>query len=230
MLSELDAFQKNILTIEDPIEYRLENVTQTQVNPKAGVTFAGALRSALRQDPDVIMLGEIRDAESARVALQAAMTGHFVFTTIHANDSITTLFRLLDLGVEPYLVASSLSAVLAQRLVRSLCPACKAAYIPEPDFLAKLGVKTDKEIQLYKAVGCERCQGTGYFGRLGVFELMELNDTMRELLRSNQSVSLIKAEGPQAGDASPARGRPFEGSEGHNVRQGTGARDALRGG
>ena len=122
MLSEIDAYQKNIITIEDPIEYRLDNVTQTPINPKAGVTFASSLRSMLRQDPDVIMVGEIRDAETARVACQAAMTGHFVFTTLHANDSVTSLFRLLDLGVEPYFIASSLSAVLAQRLVPRALP------------------------------------------------------------------------------------------------------------
>ena len=199
VLSELDAFQKNIVTIEDPIEYRLDNVTQTQVNPKTGVTFASQLRSALRQDPDVILVGEIRDAETARVALQAAMTGHFVFTTLHANDSITSMFRLLDLGVEPYLIASSLSVVLAQRLLRVLCEECKAAYVPDPQFLAKLGVRTDREIELWKAVGCDRCQGTGYFGRIGVFELLELNDVMRDLVRTNPSVQLMGSEARKMG-------------------------------
>jgi len=199
MLSELDAFQKNILTIEDPIEYKLENVTQTQVNPKAGVMFANTLRSSLRQDPDVIMVGEIRDAETARVALQAAMTGHFVFTTIHANDSVTALFRLLDLGVEPYLIGSSLSAVLAQRLVRVLCSECKEAYVPEPEFLAKIGVRTQRQIQLYKPVGCDLCQGTGYYGRIGIFEFLEVNDVIRDLIRSNPSVQLIKAEARKMG-------------------------------
>ena len=199
MLTEIDAYQKNILTIEDPIEYKLENVTQTQVNPKAEVTFAGALRSALRQDPDVIMVGEIRDAETARVALQAAMTGHLVFTTIHANDAVTSLFRLLDLGVEPYLIASSLSAVLAQRLARKLCPECKEAYVPEPAFLAKIGVRTEREIQLYKNVGCDICQGTGFYGRLGLFELLEVSDVIRDLIRTNPSVQLIKAEARKGG-------------------------------
>lgn len=199
MISELDAFQKNIITIEDPIEYRLENVTQTQVNPKAGVTFAGQLRSMLRQDPDVIFVGEIRDAETARTALQSSMTGHFVFTTLHANDSITSLFRLLDLGVEPYLISASLYAVLAQRLVRVLCPKCKEAYIPEPEFLEKLGIKTKREIQLYRQTGCDYCQGTGYYGRIGIFELLEVNDTIRDLIRSNPSVQLITAEARKNG-------------------------------
>jgi type II secretory ATPase GspE/PulE/Tfp pilus assembly ATPase PilB-like protein len=198
-ISDLDAYQKNIVTIEDPIEYRLENVTQTQINVKTGVTFANQLRSALRQDPDVIFVGEIRDAETARVALQAAMTGHFVFTTLHANDSITSLFRLLDLGVEPYLISSALSAVLAQRLVRLLCTNCKEAYVPEEAFLKKIGVKTNREIQLYRAVGCDVCQGTGYFGRIGAFELFELNDTIKDLVRTNPSAQLIRAEARKNG-------------------------------
>jgi len=198
-IQELDVFQKNIITIEDPIEYRLENVTQVQVNPKANVTFASALRSALRQDPDVIMVGEIRDAETARVALQAAMTGHFVFTTLHANDAITSLFRLLDLGVEPYLIASSLSAVVAQRLVRVLCPECKAPYVPEPEFLEKIGVRSKQPIQLFKSVGCEHCQGTGYYGRIGIFEVLELNDAIKDLVRTNPSLQLITQEARKLG-------------------------------
>jgi type II secretory ATPase GspE/PulE/Tfp pilus assembly ATPase PilB-like protein len=199
MLSEIDAYQKNIITIEDPIEYRLDNVTQTPINPKAGVTFASSLRSSLRQDPDVIMVGEIRDAETARVACQAAMTGHFVFTTLHANDSVTSLLRLLDLGVEPYFIASSLSAVLAQRLCRVLCTACKEAYVPEPAFLKSIGLPPDKEIQLYKSVGCEECQGTGYRGRVGVFELLDVTDRIKDLLRSNPSIQVITAEARKSG-------------------------------
>ena len=199
MLGTLDAFQKNIVTIENPIEYRLENINQTQVNPKAEMTFASALRSFLRQDPDVIMVGEIRDAETARVALQAAMTGHFVFTTIHANDSITTLFRLLDLGVEPYLISSSLSAVLAQRLVRVLCESCKVPYVPQPAFLKKIGLKPTEEIELFKAQGCDECQGTGYHGRMGVFEVFAVNDAISDLIRTNPSIQLIKEEARRNG-------------------------------
>jgi type II secretory ATPase GspE/PulE/Tfp pilus assembly ATPase PilB-like protein len=199
MISEIDAYQKNIITIEDPIEYRLDNVTQTPINPKAGVTFASSLRSSLRQDPDVIMVGEIRDAETARVACQAAMTGHFVFTTLHANDSVTSLFRLLDLGVEPYFIASSLSAVLAQRLCRVLCPTCKEAYVPEPEFFKSIGLPPGKEIQLYKSVGCEECQGTGYRGRIGIFELLEVTDAIKELLRTTPGVQAITAEAKKTG-------------------------------
>jgi len=199
MLATLDAFQKNIITIENPIEYRLENINQTQVNPKADVTFASALRSFLRQDPDVILVGEIRDAETARVALQASMTGHFVFTTIHANDSITTLFRLLDLGVESYLISASLTGVLAQRLVRVLCPECKMPYVPQPAFLKRVGLKPSEEIELFKAQGCDHCQGTGYHGRLGIFEVFEVNDAIRDLIRTNPSIQLIKEEARRNG-------------------------------
>jgi type II secretory ATPase GspE/PulE/Tfp pilus assembly ATPase PilB-like protein len=199
MLSEIDAYQKNIITIEDPIEYRLDNVTQTPINPKAGITFASSLRSSLRQDPDVIMVGEIRDAETARVACQAAMTGHFVFTTLHANDSVTSLFRLLDLGVESYFIAASLSAVLAQRLCRVLCPTCKEAYVPEPDFFKSIGLPPGKEVQLYKSVGCEECQGTGYRGRIGVFELLDVTDGIKDLLRTSPGVQAITAEAKKTG-------------------------------
>jgi len=199
MITQLDAFQKNIVTVENPIEYRLDNVTQTQVNPRAGVTFPNALRSFLRQDPDVIMVGEIRDAETARVALQAAMTGHLVLTTLHANDAITSLFRLLDLGVEPYLIASSLMAVVGQRLARILCPACKIPYPPSPSFLKKAGIAPSPDLVLYKAQGCEECQGTGYRGRAGIFDLFEMNDAIRELVRTNPSLQLIKKEARRTG-------------------------------
>ncbi len=198
-LQELDAYQKNIMTIENPIEYRLDNITQTAINPKAGVTFANSLRSMLRQDPDAIMVGEIRDAETARTALQAAMTGHFVFTTIHANDAVTALFRLMDLGVEPYLVASSLTAILSQRLVRMLCDQCKQPYTPKPEFLQKINMRPDQVPYFFKAVGCEACQGIGYYGRVGIFELLTLNDTVRDLIRGNPSIQLIKAESRKAG-------------------------------
>ena len=199
MLSEIDAYQKNIITIEDPIEYKLDNVTQTAVNPKAGITFASALRSSLRQDPDVIMVGEIRDAETARVACQAAMTGHFVFSTLHANDSITTLFRLLDLGVEPYFISASLTAVVAERLLRVLCPACKVPYAPDEEFLRKIGASPERQIQLYKSQGCEECQGTGYKGRIGVFELFEVSDSIKDLIRTSPSINAITEEARKAG-------------------------------
>jgi len=199
-LLEMDVYQKNIMTIEDPIEYRLDNISQTAVNPKAGVTFAGMLRSLLRQDPNVIMVGEIRDAETARVALQAAMTGHLVLTTLHANDTVISLFRLLDLGVEPYLIASSLACILAQRLVRKLCGYCRLAYQPTEDLIQKLGIRTPPEqTVLYKARGCQACQGTGYYGRTGIFELLSLTDAIRDLVRESPSIQAIKSEARKAG-------------------------------
>jgi general secretion pathway protein E len=200
-LMELDAFQKNIMTIEDPIEYSVNNITQMSLNPKAGITFASALRSILRQDPNVIMVGEIRDAETARVAMQAAMTGHMVLTTLHANDTVISLFRLLDLGVEQYLISSSLACILAQRLVRILCTQCRAPYEPRADFLPKIGLKPNpnQPVYFYKAVGCPACNGTGYYGRTGVFEMLAPNDRIREIVRTNPSEKLIRDEARKIG-------------------------------
>jgi len=198
-LSEIDAYQRNIITIENPIEYRLDNVTQTPINPEAGVTFASTLRAVLRQDPDVIMVGEIRDGETARTALQAAMTGHFVFTTLHANDAVTSLIRLLDLGIEVNLVESALSCICAQRLVRVLCPECKVPYTPNAEFLQKIGVSPDKVQEFYKAKGCEECQGTGYRGRTGIYEVLMMTDGIRDLLREKPTVTAIKQEARRNG-------------------------------
>src|SRR5207245_2417571 len=149
-LSEIDRFQKNVITIENPVEYRIDNVTQIEVNPKAGKTFATELRSILRQDPDVIYIGEIRDHETAEIACQAAQTGHVVFTTLHANDTITALGRLMDLGVAPFLIGSAVSAVLGQRLVRLLCPKCKIRYKPNPELLRKANLSPDKIKHFYR--------------------------------------------------------------------------------
>ena len=198
-LQEIDAYQKNVMTVENPIEYRLDNITQTQINPKAGVTFSGQLRSLLRQDPDVMMIGEIRDAETARTALQAAMTGHFVLSTVHANDALSTLYRLMDLGVEPYLIASSLTAVLAQRLVRVLCENCKQPYVPKPEFVKKVGLDPRRVQEFFRAEGCEVCQGTGYYGRVGLFELVEITDAIRDLLRGRPNLQVLKASARKAG-------------------------------
>ena len=164
-LREIDRFQKNIITVEDPIEYHLDNITQMEINTKSGATFAGSLRSILRQDPDVIMIGEIRDQETATIACQAATTGHFVFSTVHSNDTITALFRLLDLGVEPFMIASALTAVLGQRLVRQLCDTCKEPYKPKPEFLKKANLPADKVDVFYRKpteaeVVCQVCGGT----------------------------------------------------------------------
>jgi len=191
LLSKIDAFQRNVVTVEDPVEYHLDNISQTSINVKAGITFAGTLRSMLRQDPDVILVGEIRDEETAEIAMQAAMTGHLVFTTVHTADATSAMFRLLDLGVEPYLISSALTAVMSQRLVRVLCNNCKAPYRPKPEFLEKAGIPADKVDVLYKAVGCERCQGTGFYGRTGIFEVLTINDEIRDIIKSNPSVTEV---------------------------------------
>jgi type II secretory ATPase GspE/PulE/Tfp pilus assembly ATPase PilB-like protein len=203
-LREIDRYQKNIITVEDPIEYHLDNITQMEVNTKAGQTFAGSLRSILRQDPDVIMIGEIRDQETASIACQASNTGHMVFSTVHSNDAVTALFRLLDLGVEPFMIASALSGVLAQRLVRLLCEACKEPYKPKPDFLRKANLPVEKVDVFYRRPEnpeqvCQQCGGTGYFGRIGIFELMVLTEPMREMIRENPSITKIKAEARKNG-------------------------------
>jgi type II secretory ATPase GspE/PulE/Tfp pilus assembly ATPase PilB-like protein len=205
-LGEIDRYQKNVITIENPVEYHIENVTQIEVNPKAGKTFASELRSILRQDPDVIYIGEIRDAETAEIACQAAQTGHMVFTTLHANDTVTAIGRLLDLGVQPFMVANSVSAVLGQRLVRLLCPKCKERYRPNADMLRKANLPADKIKFFYRPPEkaddkekCEQCGGTGYFGRTGVFELMVLTDPIRAMIRDNPNLNAIKQEAAKGG-------------------------------
>src|SRR5207244_3442417 len=171
-LQEIDRYQKNVITVENPVEYNIPNVTQIEVNPKAGKTFASELRSILRQDPDVIYIGEIRDEETAEIGCQAAQTGHMVFTTVHANDTVTAIGRLIDLGVQPFLISSALSAVLGQRLVRLLCPKCKVRYKPNPDLLKKANLPADKIKYFYRPPEppsdgeeyepCPVCRGTGY--------------------------------------------------------------------
>lgn len=203
-LREIDAYECNIITIEDPVEYKMENVTQIEINTKAGQTFAGSLRSVLRQDPDVVMIGEIRDGETAKIACQAANTGHMVFSTIHANDTITALSRLIDLGVEPFMLADSLSAILGQRLVRKLCNDCKEAYKPSIDELQRAGLPPDKVEKFYRppkhpTVTCPTCNGLGYLGRIGVFELFVLTDRIRDMIRENQGMTAIKAEARKNG-------------------------------
>ena len=203
-LREIDRYQKNIITVEDPIEYHLDNITQMEVNTKAGQTFAAALRSILRQDPDVIMIGEIRDQETASIACQAANTGHMVFSTVHSNDAVTALFRLLDLGVEPFMIASALSGVMGQRLVRILCDVCKEPYKPKPEFLKKANLPVEKVDVFYRRPEnpeqvCQQCGGTGYFGRTGIYELLVLTEAMKDMIRENPSINKIKAEARKNG-------------------------------
>jgi general secretion pathway protein E/type IV pilus assembly protein PilB len=198
-LNEINDEVRKIITIEDPVEYQLRGVNQIQVSEKAGLTFARGLRSILRHDPDVVLIGEIRDRETAQIAVQASLTGHLVFSTLHTNDAPGALTRLVDMGVEPYLVASSLEAVLAQRLVRVLCPHCKA-----PDtsanarsFRSKMGI--GPEVPLFKAVGCRECRHTGFFGRHAIFEWMDTDETIRRLILENASTDQIRAAARAAG-------------------------------
>ena len=198
-LNEINDSVRKIITVEDPVEYQLKGVNQIQVNEKSGLTFARGLRSILRHDPDVILIGEIRDQETAQIAVQASLTGHLVFSTLHTNDAPGALTRLVDMGVEPYLVASSLEAVLAQRLVRVLCTHCK-----QPDqsptaqqFKAKLGIGAEQT--LFKAVGCRECRNTGFFGRHAIFEWMDTDEEIRQLILKSASTDQIRAAARKGG-------------------------------
>ena len=195
-LAHINKPDLNILTIEDPVEYQLSGVGQVQVNSKIDLTFAAGLRSFLRQDPDVIMVGEIRDRDTAEIAIQASLTGHLVFSTVHTNDAPGAVTRLVDMHVEPFLVASSLMAVLAQRLVRTICPHCKESYKPTREELAELGIEADI---LYRGKGCLTCQNTGYLGRLGIFELMLVNEDIRQLILKNADSNTIKSKAREQG-------------------------------
>jgi len=200
-LQELNTKEMNILTLEDPIEYRLEGISQTQVSEKKGMTFASGLRHVLRQDPDIIMVGEIRDSETARMAIQSALTGHLVFSTLHTNDAAGAVARMLDLGVEPYLLASSLLGVLAQRLVRRVCPNCRTEYMPKQDELRKWDVAPGELVgtKLFQGNGCPECLNTGFRGRLGIFELLVINDAVRELILQRGKASSIKKRAMEVG-------------------------------
>jgi general secretion pathway protein E len=207
-LAEIDRFQKNVITVENPVEYHIDNVTQIEINPKAGKTFATELRSILRQDPDVIYVGEIRDHETAEIACQAAQTGHMVFTTLHANDTVTALARLIDLGVQPFMVANAVSAILGQRLVRLLCPTCKQRYKPNAELLRKANLPADKIKFFYRPpdkkqgdddLVCPVCLGSGYRGRTGVFEMLEITDSIRDMIRENPNFNAIRQEAVKHG-------------------------------
>jgi type IV pilus assembly protein PilB len=195
-LYKINTTDKNILTVEDPVEYQLPRVNQVQVNPKAGLTFANGLRSFLRQDPDIIMVGEIRDKETAEIAIQASLTGHLVLSTIHTNDAPSATTRLVDMGVEPFLISSSILGVLAQRLARTICTNCREAYAPPVEALHRLGLKPDQgeEILFYRGKGCDRCKGSGYKGRYGIFELMPMSEAIRELVLKGASADQIRQQ------------------------------------
>lgn len=191
-ISEINAPDMNIMTIEDPIEYKLKGISQMNVNPRIELDFAKGLRHILRQDPDVIMIGEIRDKETAEIAIQASLTGHLVLSTLHTNDAPSALTRLADMGIEPYLLASSILGVLAQRLVRKICPGCKSAYTPSKEELGELHLK-DHPLQFYKGLGCNQCFYSGYKGRIGVYELMPVSSRIKaQVLKSQDSEELRK--------------------------------------
>jgi general secretion pathway protein E len=199
-LNRINSAEKNVMTVEDPIEYQLEGISQMQVASKKGVTFVNALRHILRQDPDVVMVGEVRDAETARMAIQSSLTGHLVFSTLHTNDSAGAISRLLDLGVEPYLVSSSLIAIMAQRLLRKVCPDCKKEYTPAPHELRELGLGDSRpEDTFYIGAGCDKCFQTGYRGRTGIYELMLVNEEIQNLIYQRATAGAIKKFALDAG-------------------------------
>ncbi len=194
-----DTMAEKIITVEDPVEYHLGGVTQIPVNRKAGMTFASALRSVLRQDPDVIMVGEMRDPETAEVAVQAAMTGHLVFSTLHTNDAPSAVTRLLDLQVAPYQIAATINGVLAQRLVRRICPHCRERYRPDPQVVSFVSGEPKGKPHLVRGRGCESCHGTGYLGRIGIFELLVVSETLNRAITARESLARIREVGEQEG-------------------------------
>ncbi len=204
VLAEINDRSRNILTVEDPVEYFIDGIGQTQVNTKVDMTFARGLRAILRQDPDVVMVGEIRDLETAEIAVQAGLTGHLVFSTLHTNTAVGAVTRLRDMGMESFLVSSTLLAVLAQRLVRLLCPHCKEEHeLPKTD-RDLLGIRDRRPISVYRPIGCPACNGTGYHGRSGIYELVVVDETMRQLIHNNASEAEIEV---QARKSTPAIGQ-----------------------
>jgi len=202
MLSRINSPDKNILTIEDPIEYQLKGIGQIPVNAKVGLTFASGLRSIVRQDPDVILVGEIRDLETAEIAIQAALTGHLVFSTLHTNDSASAVTRLIDMGIEPFLVTSSVNAIVAQRLTRKICPNCRQQYFPESESLLEVGLSQDmlgREGYLWRGAGCKECINTGYKGRTGIYEILLMSDAIKTTILKTSDSNIIKKQAIEEG-------------------------------
>ena len=200
-LQRVNSPDKNIITVEDPIEYQIPGIGQIQVRPKIGLTFAMGLRHILRQDPDVILVGEIRDHETAEMAVQASLTGHLVFSTLHTNDSAGAITRLVNMGIEPFLVTSSTISIMAQRLVRRICQHCREAYTPEAASLAELGISPDtlQDGKVFRGVGCVKCQNRGYHGRTGIFELLAMTPEIQELALKGADSNTIKREARKQG-------------------------------
>jgi len=203
-LNALNCEEQNILTVEDPIEYQLPGIGQMQVKPKINLTFAHCLRHILRQDPDVIMIGEIRDVETAEIAIHASLTGHLVLSTLHTNDSASAVTRLIDMGIEPYLISSSVIGVMAQRLVRVICPQCKGPYTPQEPIIS-LCTESERacltEGRFHKGFGCENCLKTGYWGRTGIFELLVIDDRIKEMVSKRAGSHIIKQAAVEKGMA-----------------------------
>jgi type IV pilus assembly protein PilB len=196
ILSRLNTPKVNIITVEDPIEYQMFGISQVQVNAKVGLTFAAALRSILRQDPDIVMIGETRDQETAQIAIQAALTGHLVLSTLHTNSAPASITRLIDMGIEPFLISSSIVGVIAQRLVRRLCESCKEKYHPTQETLDMLGMSKEKsdKITFYKPKGCGECSDLGYKGRLPLFEIMLMTDDISRLTMERSSTTVLRKQ------------------------------------
>ena len=201
VLNKINSVEKNIITIEDPVEYQLPGINQVHVNRKAGLTFANAMRHFVRQDPDIIMVGEIRDLETAEIAVQAALTGHLVLSTLHTNDAPSAVTRLVDMGVEPFLIAASIIGVLAQRLARRICENCREAYQPPVEALTRVGFKADQtgDVLFYRGKGCERCRHTGYYGRVGIYELMLISDEIADLVVKRAPLAEVRRAAVAAG-------------------------------
>ncbi|MBI2104233.1 MAG: Flp pilus assembly complex ATPase component TadA [Candidatus Omnitrophica bacterium] len=205
VLTQLNQPTRNLITIEDPVEYQIEGITQVQIRPEAGLTFASGLRALLRQSPDIVMIGEIRDFETADIAMKASLTGQLVLSTLHTNDAASAVTRLIDMGVEPFLVASSVSLIEAQRLVRKLCAKCRQPFSPSPALLERLGVRPSKGTTFFEAKGCRLCHGTGYRGRMGIIEVFEVDERVRELIVSRAQSWEIKAHAVKALGMVPLR-------------------------
>jgi len=185
MIRELNTDQVNLVSLEDPVEYDIDGINQVQINEKTGMSFASGLRSILRQDPDIIAVGEIRDGETAQIAMRAAITGHLVLSTIHTNDALSTIDRLMDIGVEPYLISSALNGIISQRLVRRICPNCRQEYAPPQEELLDIGLREGDDRHFYRGAGCPACFGTGYRGRTAVFEILTLSHAVRMAINRN---------------------------------------------
>ncbi|MDP7346953.1 MAG: ATPase, T2SS/T4P/T4SS family, partial [Phycisphaeraceae bacterium] len=200
-LSELNEITEKVLTVEDPVEYDIEGLIQVQVNPNVGLTFAAALRSFLRQDPDIILVGETRDLETAQIAVQASLTGHLVFSTLHTNDAPSSIARLLDLGLEPFLVTATIEGIVSQRLVRRICPRCREEYTPTEEQLMQLSLRPEDVAGrvFYRGVGCDFCNHSGYKGRQALYEIMVMDDDLRDLIMQEASTQVLRNEARKRG-------------------------------